>query len=188
MNDKRIAVGPDELKRLICEEANAVSGKSDIAPSNIALIDAADGWTASFVKSGPDLTQPHVFAALTRRVQAKPPYTLPLISDAEPPPGRDRAEGESKVTVPTRFRGKGTLLVRGAEQSPVEYEITVFEVDTVRRTEGWVEAGLGVLTYAQSSSEAYLRLSDGRVVEVSVGSFTVKSNPSRAELIVHGGL
>jgi hypothetical protein len=92
------------------------------------------------------------------------------------------------VTVPTRFRGKGTLLVSGAEQSPVEYEITVFEVDTVRRTAGWVEAGLGVLTYAQSSSGAHLRLSDGRVVEVSVGSFTVKSNPSRAELIVHGGL
>jgi hypothetical protein len=93
------------------------------------------------------------------------------------------------VTVPTRFRGKGTLLVKGAEQSPVEYEITAFEVDAVIRTEGWVEAGLGVLTYAQSSSGVHLRLSDGQVVEVSVGSFTVKkSNPSRAELIVHGGL
>ena len=100
-----------------------------------------------------------------------------------------RAEGENKVTVPTRFRGKGTLLVKGAEQSPVEYEITAFEVDAVIRTEGWVEAGLGVLTYAQSSSGVHLRLSDGQVVEVSVGSFTVKkSNPSRAELIVHGGL
>ena len=70
MNDERIAVGPDELKRLICEEANAASGKADIGPSNVALIDAADGWTASFVKSGPDLTPPHIFAALAR-VQAK---------------------------------------------------------------------------------------------------------------------
>src|ERR1019366_2903696 len=105
------------------------------------------------------------------------------------PPGRALAEGENKVTVPTRFRGKGTLLVKGAEQSTVEYEITAFEVDAVIRTEGWVEAGLGVLTYAQSSSGVHLRLSDGQVVEVSVGSFTVKkSNPSRAELIVHGGL
>jgi hypothetical protein len=51
-----------------------------------------------------------------------------------------------------------------------------------------VEAGLGVLTYAQSSSGAQLKLSDGRVVEVSVGSFIVKGTPSRAELIVHGGL
>ena len=93
------------------------------------------------------------------------------------------------MTDPTpRFRGKGTLLVRGAEQSQVEYEITVFEVDTVRRTEGWVEAGLGVLTYAQSSTGAQLKLNDGRAVEVSVGSFIVKSHPSRAALIVHGGL
>jgi hypothetical protein len=43
-----------------------------------------------------------------------------------------------------------------------------------------VEAGLGVLTFAQSSSGAQLRLSDGRVFEVSVGSFTVKSNPGQA--------
>jgi hypothetical protein len=54
------------------------------------------------------------------------------------------------MTVPTRFRGTGTLLVKGAEQSPVKYEITVFEVDTVIRTEGWIEASPGVLTYAQS--------------------------------------
>ena len=92
------------------------------------------------------------------------------------------------MTVPIRFCGTGTLLVKGAEQSPVEYEITVFEVDTVIRTEGWIEAGPGVLTYAQCTSGALLRLSDGRVVEVSVGSFSVKSSPSRAELIVHGGL
>ena len=93
------------------------------------------------------------------------------------------------MTVPTRFRGTGTLLVKGAEQAPVEYEITVFEVNMVIRTEGWIEAGLGVLAYAQSSSGAQLRLSDGRVVEVSVGSFNVRSDPtSRAELIVHGGL
>jgi hypothetical protein len=65
----------------------------------------------------------------------------------------------------------------------------VFEVNMVIRTEGWIEAGLGVLAYAQSSSGAQLRLSDGRVVEVSVGSFNVRRDPtSRAELIVHGGL
>jgi hypothetical protein len=92
------------------------------------------------------------------------------------------------MTVPTRFRGTWTLLVKGAEQSPVEYEITVFEVNTVIRNEGWIEAGPGVLTYAQSSSGAQLRLSDGTIVEVSVGSFIVKSSPARAELVVHGGL
>jgi len=93
------------------------------------------------------------------------------------------------MTVPTRFPEKGTLLVKGAEQAPVEYEITVFEVNMAIRTEGWIEAGLGVLAYAQSSSGAQLRLSDGRVVEVSVGSFNVRRDPtSRAELIVHGGL
>jgi hypothetical protein len=92
------------------------------------------------------------------------------------------------MTVPTRFRGTGTLLVKGAEQSPVEYEITLFEVDTVIRAEGWVEAGPAVLTYARSASGAQLRLSDGRVVDVSIGSFSVKGNPSRAELIVHAGL
>jgi hypothetical protein len=48
-----------------------------------------------------------------------------------------------------------------------------------------VEAGL---TYAQSSTGAQLKLNDGRAVEVSVGSFIVKSHPSRAALIVHGGL
>jgi len=92
------------------------------------------------------------------------------------------------MTVPDRFRGTGTLLVKGAEQSPVEYEITLFEVDQVMRIEGWIEAGHGVLTYAQSASGAQLRLSDGRVVDVSIGGFTVKGSPSRAQLIVHGGL
>ena len=61
------------------------------------------------------------------------------------------------MTVPIRFCGTGTLLVKGAEQSPVEYEITVFEVDTVIRTEGWIEASPGVLTYAQSTSGVQLR-------------------------------
>ncbi|MBR1287282.1 hypothetical protein JQ597_35030 [Bradyrhizobium sp. AUGA SZCCT0177] len=92
------------------------------------------------------------------------------------------------MTDPTRFRGTGTLFVKGAEESPVEYEITLFEVDTIMRAEGWVEAGPAVLTYAQSASGAQLRLSDGRVVDVSIGGFIVKGSPSRAELIVHGGL
>ena len=67
--DSRIAVGPDELKRMIAAEANA-AGKSRIEPSDIALIDDPNGWTASFVKSGPALTEPHIFEALAR-VQAQ---------------------------------------------------------------------------------------------------------------------
>ncbi|MBR1152822.1 hypothetical protein [Bradyrhizobium sp. JYMT SZCCT0428] len=92
------------------------------------------------------------------------------------------------MTDATRFRGTGTLFVKGAEESPVEYEITLFEVDTILRAEGWVEAGPAVLTYAQSASGAQLRLSDGRFVDVSIGGFIVEGNPSRAELITHGGL
>jgi hypothetical protein len=92
------------------------------------------------------------------------------------------------MTDPTRFRGTGTLFVKGAEESPVEYEITLFEVDTSMRAKGWVEAGAAVLTYAQNASGVQLRLSDGRMVDVSIGSFSVKGSPSRAELIVHGGL
>jgi hypothetical protein len=92
------------------------------------------------------------------------------------------------MTDPDRFRGTGTLLVKGAEQSPVKYEITLFEVDQVPHAKGWIEAGRGVLEYAQSASGAQLRLSDGRILDVSIGGLTVKSSPSRAELIVHGGL
>jgi hypothetical protein len=99
-----------------------------------------------------------------------------------------QAEGEGKMIVPTRFRGSGTLFVKGAEESPVEYEITLFEVDTQIRAEGWIEAGPAVLTYAQTTSGAQLRLNDGRLVDVSIGSLTVKGRPSRAELIVHGGM
>ena len=91
------------------------------------------------------------------------------------------------MTIPPRFRGTGTLFVKGAEQSPVEYEITLFEVDTLIRAEGWVEAGAAVLTYAQSATGARLRLSDGRMVDISIGSFSVKGSPSRAQLIVHDG-
>ena len=91
------------------------------------------------------------------------------------------------MTVPTRFRGTGTLFVKGAEQSPVEYEITLFKVDTLIRAEGWVEAGAAVLTYAQSAAGAQLGLSDGRMVDVSIGTFSVKGSPSRAHLIVHEG-
>ena len=92
------------------------------------------------------------------------------------------------MTDPDRFRGTGTLLVKGAEQSSAQYEITLFEVEQVTRAEGWIEAGLGVLAYAQSATGAQLRLSDGRIVDVSIGSLTVKTSPSRAHLIVHGGL
>lgn len=92
------------------------------------------------------------------------------------------------MTDPDRFRGTGMLLVKGAEQSPVQYEITVFEVEQVMQAEGWIETGLRVLYYAQSASGAQLRLSDGRIVDVTVGNFVVKGDPSRAQLIVHGGL
>ena len=91
------------------------------------------------------------------------------------------------MTVLNRVRGTGTLFIKGAEQSPVEYEITLFEVDTLIRAEGWLEAGAAVLTYAQSATGAQLRLSDGRTVDISIGSFSVKGSPSRAELIVHEG-
>jgi hypothetical protein len=92
------------------------------------------------------------------------------------------------MIVPTRFRGSGTLFVKGAEESPVEYEISLFEVDNQIRAGGWVEAGPAVLTYAQTTSGAQLRLNDGRMVDVSIGSLTVKGSPSRAELMVHGGM
>jgi hypothetical protein len=46
------------------------------------------------------------------------------------------------MTNPDRFRGTGTLFVKGAEQSPVQYEITLFEVEQVTRAEGWIEASL----------------------------------------------
>jgi hypothetical protein len=64
----------------------------------------------------------------------------------------------------------------------------LFEVEQVTRAEGWIEAGLGVLAYAQNATGAQLRLSDGRIVDVRIGSLTVKTSPSRAHLIVHGGL
>jgi hypothetical protein len=79
-------------------------------------------------------------------------------------------------------------LVKAAEQSPVQYEITLFEVEQVMKAEGWIEASLGVLTYAQSATGAQLKLSDGRIVDVSIGSLTVRTSPCRAHLIVHGGL
>ena len=91
------------------------------------------------------------------------------------------------MTVPTRFRGSGTLFVKGAQETQVEYEITLFEVDTQTRAVGWIEAGPAVLTYAQTASGAQLRLNDGRMVDVSIGRFTVKGSPSRVELIVHAG-
>ena len=68
--DNRIEVSPDELKRLISEEANAASGKADLKPTDIALIDGVDDWSASFVRSEPGLTSSHIFAALTR-IQSK---------------------------------------------------------------------------------------------------------------------
>lgn len=40
------------------------------------------------------------------------------------------------MTDPTRFRGTGTLFVKGAEESPVEYEITLFETPLCARKVG----------------------------------------------------
>jgi hypothetical protein len=44
--------------------------KVDLKPSDIALLDGADGWSASFVRSGPSVTPAHIWPALAR-VQAK---------------------------------------------------------------------------------------------------------------------
>ena len=103
------------------------------------------------------------------------------------PPCRAGLESESKVTDPTRFWGTGKLLAKGAEQSSVEYEITLFEVDQAICAEGWVEADPSVLEHAQRASGAQFRLSDGRTIDISIGSFIVEGNPSRARLIVHDG-
>jgi hypothetical protein len=95
-------------------------------------------------------------------------------------------EGE-EVTTPDRFRGTGTLLVKGAEQSPVEYEITLFVIEQVTQAEGWIEANAAVLEYAQSASGGQLRLGDGRTVDVTIGRFIDRGSPSRAQLVVHDG-
>jgi hypothetical protein len=49
------------------------------------------------------------------------------------------------VTTPDRFRGTGTLLIKGAEQSPVEYEITLFDIEQIMQAERWIEASAAVL-------------------------------------------
>ena len=90
-------------------------------------------------------------------------------------------------TDPTRFHGTGTLFVKGAEQSSVAYEITLFEVDQAICAEGWVEADTAVLEHAQRASGAQFRLSDGHTIDISIGSFLVEGNPSRAQMIVHDG-
>jgi hypothetical protein len=79
-------------------------------------------------------------------------------------------------------------MANGAEQSPVEFEVTAFEVDLMICTRGWIEAGHNALISAQSASGVLLKLSDGRIIDVSVRSFSVRGDPSRAELIVHDGL
>jgi hypothetical protein len=77
------------------------------------------------------------------------------------------------MITPNRIHGTGILMAEGADQSPVEYEVTAFEVNMIIRTGGWIEAGHDVLTSAQSASGALLKLTDGRIVDVSVGSFSV---------------
>jgi hypothetical protein len=96
------------------------------------------------------------------------------------------AEGE-EMTTSDRFRGAGTLLVKAAEQSAVEYEITLFDIEQITQAEGWIEASAAVLEYAQSATGAQLRLVDGRTVDVTIGRFIDKGSPSRARLIVHDG-
>ncbi len=78
------------------------------------------------------------------------------------------------MTSTDQFRGTGTLLVKGAEQSPVEYEITLFHIEQITRSEGWIEASAAVLEYAQNATGAQLRMSDGRTIDVTVGKFTSK--------------
>jgi hypothetical protein len=102
--------------------------------------------------------------------------------------GEKNYGSKRRMITPNRIHGTGILMAKGAEQSPVEYEVTAFEVNMIIRTAGWIEAGHDVLTSAQSASGALLKLTDGRIVDVSVGSVSVTGNPSRAELIVHDGL
>jgi hypothetical protein len=92
------------------------------------------------------------------------------------------------MIVPPRIRRTGVLMANGADQSPVEFEVTAFEMDMIICTGGWIEAGHNVLISAQSASGVLLKLSDGRIIDVSVGSLSVTGDPSRAELIVHDGL
>jgi hypothetical protein len=92
------------------------------------------------------------------------------------------------MITPPRIHGKGLLMAKGAERSPVEFEVTAFEVDMIICMGGWIEAGHNVLISAQSASGVLLELSDGRIIDVSVGSLSVTGDPSRAELIVHDGL
>jgi hypothetical protein len=92
------------------------------------------------------------------------------------------------MITPPRIHGKGLLMAKGAEQSPVEFEVTAFEMDMIICTGGWIEAEHDVLIFARSASGVLLKLSDGRIIDVSVGSLSVTGDPSRAELIVHDGL
>jgi hypothetical protein len=89
---------------------------------------------------------------------------------------------------PPRIHGTGVLMAKGAEQSPAEFEVTAFEIDMIICTRGWIEAEYNVLISAQSAGGVLLKLSDGRIIDVSIGSFSVTGDPSRAELIVHDGL
>jgi hypothetical protein len=92
------------------------------------------------------------------------------------------------MIAPPRIHGKGVLVAKGAEQSPVEFEVTAFEMDMIICTGGWIEAEHNVLIFARSVSGVLLKLSDGRIIDVSVGRLSVTGDPSRAELIVHDGL
>ena len=92
------------------------------------------------------------------------------------------------MITPSRIHGKGVLMPKEVERYPVEFEVTAFEVNMVICTRGWIEAGHKVLISAQSASGVLLKLSDGRIIDVSVGRLSVRSDPSRAELIVHDGL
>ncbi len=92
------------------------------------------------------------------------------------------------MTVEARYIGTGSLLFKGAEHSPVPYEITLSEITGIRRLEGWIEATVGILSQAHSSGGTQLRLSDGKIVDVSMGSFRASGATARAELIVHSGL
>jgi hypothetical protein len=92
------------------------------------------------------------------------------------------------MITPPRIHGTGVLMAKGAEQSPAEFEVTAFEIDMIICTRGWIEAEYNVLISAQSAGGVLLKLSDGRIIDVSIGSFSVTGDPSRAELIVHDGL
>jgi hypothetical protein len=90
------------------------------------------------------------------------------------------------MTEKKRLAGTGTLIVKGADEASVRYEITTYVANNARRVDASIEAGRGVIEHAFRASGAQLRLDDGRVLEVQIGNHSVTSDPAvKAELIIN---